>query len=68
MPLRKKAKRAPNFNPTYAQKYGLRISYRYQSTKKVVSVEFWFSVAFGRECKIGAKNKVTNNIHFFTSF
>ena len=68
MPPRKKAKKAPAFNPMYAQKYGLRISSRDPSTKKVVSVECRFCVAFGRECKVGAKRKVTNNIHIFTSF
>lgn len=64
----KKVKKTPAFNPTYALKYGLRISSRHPSTKKVVSVECRFCVAFGRECKVGAKRKATSNIHFFTSF
>ena len=64
----KKAKKAPAFNPTYAKKYGLRISSRDLSTKKVVSIECCFCVAFGCKCIVGAKRKATNNIHFFTSF
>ena len=68
MPPRRKAKKSPAFNKMYAQKYSLRISSQYPSTKKVVLVEFCFCVAFGRECKVGEKRKVTNNIHLFTSF
>ena len=68
MPPQNKSKKAPSFNPTYAHMYGLRILSQNPSTKKVVSVECRFCVAFGRECKVGARRKVTNNIHFFTSF
>ena len=63
-----KSKKAPAFNPTHAQNYSICISSRYPSTNKVVLVECCFYVAFGRECKVGAKRKVTKNIHFFTSF
>ena len=68
MTPQKKANKAPAFNPKYAQKYGLHISYRYLSTNKVVSDECRFCVAFGRDCKVSAKRKVTNNIHFFKYF
>ena len=68
MPPRNKAKNAPAFNPTYAQKYGLCISSQDPSTKKVVLVECRFCVVFGSEWKFGENRKVTNNIHFFTSF
>ena len=64
----KQRKKPPALNPTYAQNYVLRISSWDPSTKKVVLVECRFCVAFGRECKVGAKRKVTKNIHFFTSF
>ena len=68
MPPRKKAKKALAFKPTYAQKYVLRISSQDPPTNKVVSVECRFCVAIGRECKVGANRKVTNNNHLFTSF
>jgi hypothetical protein len=63
-----KGNKSPAFNPAYEEQYGLRVSARDPSTKMVVSVECRFCVAFGREHKVGAKRKVTNNIHFFTSF
>ena len=68
MPPQKKAKKAPEFNPTYAQKYGLRILSQYLPRKKVVLVECRVYVAFRHECKFSAKRKVTNNIQLFTSF
>ena len=64
----KKAKKAPALNPTYAHNYGLRILYQYLSTNMVVLVRCCFYVAFGLEYKVGAKHKVANNIHSFTSF
>ncbi|KAI9912185.1 hypothetical protein PsorP6_009713 [Peronosclerospora sorghi] len=61
-------KKTPAFNPSYVEKYGLRISARRPQAQKVVSVECRFCAAFGRECKIGAKRKATCNVKFFTSF
>ena len=49
MPPQKKAKKATSFNPTYTQKYGLRISSQDLSTEKAVLVNCRFCVAFGRE-------------------
>ena len=59
MPPQKKAKKALAFNPTYAQKYDVHILSQYPSTKKVVLVKCCFCVAFGRECKVGAKRMFT---------